>query len=692
MKPLYERILGIALLGACALAAAEETPPAETVPLEASEDGTPLPLPVLDGTAALGFWVALSGERSKGEPVAFEWKQTAGPPFLLTEAEASAPRVWRLLERPGEYKFELKARNPKGWSPAHPLTFTVKDEPPVVPFDQALMFVGAGESLVDGIFLPGEGWKQVLGPETRLAYDAKEKATLFRLLLPGLYLFESTNPGGAAERRGFRVPPGVDEGMGDRRPEARVTLPQDAYLGQRVILDGSLSNDRDGETLSARWMSDELARGVSLKPLEGLKAEFMAEREGVYRVRLVVSDGKLASRPAETFLRVIKLAQPAPEEAPDVPPDTDPLSRRVTLRCYESNLDRAVQRFPTDCKVVLRVRQELSPPEKFETLPLDLGGEYIPVSLLLDWIARQTRSSYRRDGVNSVWLLRPDAWSADEELKNEVLAVDALYRSKAGAELMEILRTPFRGMLAERKDAQLLLQPETSKLIAILPLKACQRLREIIAFLRAPKGLGLPAPGLPSSAEFLLRRRLSETSVSFDWRGRRIDWALRDLAEAAGVPAGFDPVVFPPGKLPRLTLKLDRVPLREAVREIVEAAGFDGCQPQNGAGLWFYKGGEPYPSGELLWDLAYVHAYPLDQVLAKLPLLSGEMVAHQVRRKIFPASWDDPAACCRYHAQTGKLLVVHGDAAHQRIIGFLNDMLERGEDALGPVETAPAAK
>ncbi|MCW8132486.1 MAG: hypothetical protein KIS92_19215 [Planctomycetota bacterium] len=682
-------LAGILLLSAAGRAAEGDHPPAETVSLEASEDGTPLPLPMVDGEAKLGNWVAFRADKTKGSPEAFAWRQTEGVPLIFTEAEATAPVVWRLLERPGPYRLEVRARNAKGWSAWVPLAFEAPEGEPALPREQALAPAGAGESFADGTFLPGEGWKQVAGPPVRLSFDAMNRATVFRLVQPGRYIFEILRADNRPERRAFVVPPGKDDLVGDRRPEARLTLPQDAFLGTRVELDGSLSSDRDGDPLTAKWTSADKVRGVTITPLGGMKAEFTADREGVYRVRLVVNDGKLDSRPAETFVRVLKPAEAPVALADDVPPDTDPLSRRITLRCYDSNLDRAVQRFPPDCNLALRVNHDFCPPEDFQKRWIDVGGEYMPASLMLDWIARQTGASYRRDGTDGVWLLKPTQWAAEEKLKNEVVAADALFKEKDAADLIPLLRQPFRGLLAERQDAQLALQPDSAKVIAFLPEKACLRLKEMIAFLRAPKGLTDLQMALPPAAELLLRRKLAETAVEAAWKARRLDWLLRDLAEKTGVPVGFDARQFGgSAKLPKLTLAFEGAPLREVVREIVHAAGFDGCQAQNGAGLWFYKGGEPYPSGELLWDLVYVRAYPLDAVLGKLPLLSGEVIEHQVRRRVYPDSWKDPAVCCFYHAITGKLLVVHGEAAHARILSFLNDLAERGEDAFGPAESA----
>jgi hypothetical protein len=103
--------------------------------------------------------------------------------------------------------------------------------------------------------------------------------------------------------------------------------------------------------------------------------------------------------------------------------------------------------------------------------------------------------------------------------------------------------------------------------------------------------------------------------------------------------------------------------------------------------LWFYRGSEPYPSGELLWDTAVVRAYDLEPILARLPELSGEAIAHHIRQRVFPDSWRDGAACV-YHAPTGKLLVIHGPDAQERVLVRLWDLLLRGEWALGPVISA----
>lgn len=669
--------------------AQEELPPADPVDLEGEPGGAPRASAALDGEPGIWSWVALSGEGTRdpeGRPQTYAWKQTEGPALNLGAEESARPRVWVLLQKPGTYGFELRARNNKGWSAACPLSFTVEEGPPVLEEREALTMAGAGERIV----FPGKNWKQIYGPAVDLACREGEQGTSFWALQAGLHLFEAARPGEALERRGVRVPPGPDALTGDRRPFAELPPPMDGQVGQPLELDGSGSKDPDGDPLRARWICDDRVSDLELLPAAGLKAAFKAAREGIYRVRLVVSDGKLESEPAETFLRILG-AGASPEAAASnagLPPHPDPLSGRVTLGLYESNLDRAVQRFPADCGVTLRIGPEFCLPEQTRRVPLDLGVQDAPVSLLLDWIARQTGACYRRGPGGSVWLTTPEAWAREEKLQNVVLSVDALYAAKDGADLQALLKECFRGVFAARADASLSFEAAGQKAVAFLPEPACRRLKEILALLRAPKGLPWPAPERTADEE-RLRKTLSEKKINLNWQGRRLDLALRELRALAGLAVGFDARQFSkPKDLPRLSLKLEGVVLREAVREIAAAAGFDGCQPHAGAGLWFYRGGEPFPSGELLWDLAGVGTYDLEPVLAKLPLFSGEALVHQIKRRVFPDTWKDPNTCCAYHAPTRRLLVVHGEAAHVRIVRFLYDLMERGEDALGPVEAS----
>jgi len=149
------------------------------------------------------------------------------------------------------------------------------------------------------------------------------------------------------------------------------------------------------------------------------------------------------------------------------------------------------------------------------------------------------------------------------------------------------------------------------------------------------------------------------------------------------MPAAFDPRQFPKG-VPKVTLSCDRTPLRQVVRDLVELAGFDGCQASPLGGLWFYRGAEPCVTRELLWDRAVVRTYDVESILKQLPMSGGEVIAHFVRQRVFADSWKVSGTCCRYHKATEKLLVVHVPAAQERVVRVLWDLQLRGENALGP--------
>lgn len=710
-RPLPRAILYMALC--CALGAGG-TPMlragddgAAEAPHPAGEDGDggeapddprdlrPRAIAVLDVEPGLNRWVRFSGEltrdpdeRPDAPALAYEWTQVQGPPVGISKEQAAASYFWILITETGDYKFALRVKNAHGWSDPGRLNFSIEDKP-VLPLGEALHLAGAGEK----IGLPGEGWRQVLGPEIDLKPSDDGMTSGFRPVAEGLYLFEALHAGEIPERRAILVPPGADASMGDRRPTARLAPRHEGEAGQTIVLDGALSSDPDGlgEPLRAVWASEDLQRGVKIEPQPSRRAHFVAERAGIYRVTLTVNDGRLESEGVETFITV-RAAGSSPEaavKAAELPAEHDPLGKRVTLRCYESSLDRPVQLFPTRCGLALQIDPALYRPDKFATVPLHLGVEAAPVRVLLDFIARQTSAQYRREGEGSTWLVPPGFQKRDgDELKSLVFAADALYDAADGGDLKALLEEAFRAPLKADAGASVTVRTDTQKVVAVLPLSWNEHFKALVHLLRSPKGLGLPAPPPRTLGEILMRQTLAETTVTHDWKDRRIDLLLGDLAAEAHLPCGFDPRQFPRREYPRVTLKAEAAPLRDVVRGIVHEAGFDGCQPMLGGGLWFYRGDEPYPTSESLQDNLQVRVYDIENILAELPMLNGEVVAWHVKRRVYPDSWKDPNVSCLFHATTKRLVVLHGELAQGQVLHVLDDLKRRGEAALGPVLTA----
>ncbi|MFL0799330.1 MAG: hypothetical protein K6L80_02685 [Agarilytica sp.] len=80
----------------------------------------------------------------------------------------------------------------------------------------------------------------------------------------------------------------------------------DTFVGNLVVLNGSSSNDPDGDDLSYAWSVYEAnpADGLTLTLANSATPLLTAVNKGVYTVKLVVSDGEVASEPDMVEIRV----------------------------------------------------------------------------------------------------------------------------------------------------------------------------------------------------------------------------------------------------------------------------------------------------------------------------------------------------------------------------------------------------
>jgi hypothetical protein len=639
-----------------------------------------------------GAWLLLDGAQSsnplRGE-LQYQWKQS-GPRLPFLPEELTRPQLWVFLAFPGQYRFSLRVKNAKGQSPTREVVLNVQESKSGLSLADARKLCGAGEE----VQLPGEGWRQIAGPNVNL--KRVEKGLAFRPVVAATYIFERPGLSGPPERRGIVLPAGKDETFGNRRPFARLPKNIVGTVGKPLLINGSLSMDQDGveETrkLTAKWTTPEKFRGVELEALAGLRARFTAPRAGTYHLMLTVSDGRLESAPESVFVQIerdtetpLRSGLPGVLEEDLAGADRDDVLYRSVKLGLRGDLDRAVQMFPSRCGIALRIDADVAAPEQFKQIPLALEVDNNALMHLLTWVARQTNTRFRRDSNRSVWLVKPLTWVKEEKLDTAGISIDALHANPDASDLMEPLRAHFQPILDASPGASMHYVPERAAIQLFAPVSCKARLKEIELSLRAPEGMGIPPPDLPTPAEFNLRQTLAEKTVSLKAENRRLDYVLRDFSAATGLATAMDPRQFPNG-IPYVTVKIEDLVVRDAVRRLVEAGGFDGCAVEAPGGLWFYKGAEPYPSGESLWDITQVRGYDLSQMVRALAPLSGEAIAHAIRSRIYRDSWKDPGALCFYHAKTKKLIVMHGPAAHQRIVEFLHDLAERKEWALGPVE------
>ncbi|MDI6873717.1 C45 family autoproteolytic acyltransferase/hydolase [Candidatus Solincola sp.] len=93
----------------------------------------------------------------------------------------------------------------------------------------------------------------------------------------------------------------------NHRPVASISAPGEVVRGERVELDGTGSRDPEGDALTYQWVLAAKPSGsaAELSDPTSPRTWFTADVEGVYRVRLRVSDGSRTSRPAVARIRVV---------------------------------------------------------------------------------------------------------------------------------------------------------------------------------------------------------------------------------------------------------------------------------------------------------------------------------------------------------------------------------------------------
>ena len=90
-------------------------------------------------------------------------------------------------------------------------------------------------------------------------------------------------------------------------PVAVVSGDSTSFVGDNLLLDGSLSTDADGDSLTFRWSVPTGPEGAGevLKVVEPASCMFIPDAGGSYKVELVVNDGTIDSDPAALNIEVM---------------------------------------------------------------------------------------------------------------------------------------------------------------------------------------------------------------------------------------------------------------------------------------------------------------------------------------------------------------------------------------------------
>ena len=286
-------------------------------------DGNQPPIAKIDTSSQtswnVGQAVELKGHTSydpEGEALRYRWRQVDGFPVVLfhpldTDSSASfIPPTY------GIYTFSLEVHDGKAWSMPARISI-VADQDGVNHVPRA----HAGEDLQVrvGQSVTLDGSKSVdLDEGDNLTYtwrviEPPNAVLNFNLANPQKPSFSTRDKLIQKYVIGLQVDDGKSRSIEDtvtirvlginRTPIARIAPLGDISVGDMVVLDGGLSEDPDGDTLSYEWK--QLAGPTDvIDQSEAQKVTFQAKQPGQYRFQLRVFDGYAYSAPVEVIVGV----------------------------------------------------------------------------------------------------------------------------------------------------------------------------------------------------------------------------------------------------------------------------------------------------------------------------------------------------------------------------------------------------
>ncbi|MEW6217899.1 MAG: PKD domain-containing protein, partial [Thermodesulfobacteriota bacterium] len=267
-----------------------------------------------DQPVFIGDTVILDGSASSdvdGDGLSYQWTILEAPAgSLSTLADPTAAMPSLIIDRHGEYRIGLTVQDGIDASEPDTVLLTVGNVPPVAHAgpDQE---IGSDLAVLDGTAsrdADGDAltcsWSILHQPadSTALLSDpAAAQPTLF-VDQPGQYILQLIVHDGYEPSE----PDTVVLDVVNIRPQAEAGPDRTVMAGETVPLDGTASQDANGDPLSYRWsITSRPANSVAaLADPAAAQPSFTPDLEGVYIVQLIVSDGLLDSPPDTTTIAV----------------------------------------------------------------------------------------------------------------------------------------------------------------------------------------------------------------------------------------------------------------------------------------------------------------------------------------------------------------------------------------------------
>ena len=293
-------------------------------------------------TVAEGAVVSLDGSGSsdpEGGALSYQWRQVSGSPTVgLTDATASVASFSAPTQLTADVTLTFELVVSDGTSDSAPSTVAITVE--AGPNDAPTADAGDAETIAEGaqVVLDGSGssdpeggalsyqWRQVGGSPTVALTGATQSVASFsaptQLSSDVTLSFELVVSDGTSDSAPSTVAITVEAGPNDA-PTADAGDAETVSEGAQVVLDGSGSNDPEGEALSYQWRQVGGSPTVALTGATQSVARFSAptqlSSDLTLSFELVVSDGTSDSAPSTVAITVeagINIAPMVPVEPP----------------------------------------------------------------------------------------------------------------------------------------------------------------------------------------------------------------------------------------------------------------------------------------------------------------------------------------------------------------------------------------
>jgi RHS repeat-associated protein len=273
-----------------------------------------------DQAVQIGAQVILDGSASSdtdGDPLTYQWSLSQTPPAsAATLGDATIVRPSFTADQSGEYRAELTVDDGQASSAPDEIIINVAT-PNTAPVAQAgpdqSVFAGdvtqldaSGSSDVDGDPL-NYTWSLIAAPSGSQAAldDPASLQPSFVADEEGAYVAQLVVDDGTDLSASDTVT--VNAANPNTAPVTEAGADQSAALGAQVTLDGSASNDADGDPLTYQWslLSKPAGSGAALSDATIVNPTLTLDVAGEYVAQLMVDDGTVTSGPDTVILTTI---------------------------------------------------------------------------------------------------------------------------------------------------------------------------------------------------------------------------------------------------------------------------------------------------------------------------------------------------------------------------------------------------